>query len=254
VNALKEAASDEALKMLLDEIDPLAFPLLRWVIQSNRTQLSLVHPSKQINEMKTPYQFTMLNSFPEHERKFQEWVTRSRREKGGNGVFNAFHGSPVGNWHSILRTGLRSGHVPGIYMAGQATISHGYMAVGQSQAVGWKNSMFEHNNNISAIALLEVADMRHNNKFVTGGVVPEGVNVALANELVCTRFLFFYPKGPTFTNAALNNRWGLANPFAVAGNLIASKLRIDKNMWKAVRRSADNNDDNNNNNNNDDAE
>lgn len=41
----------------MDEVSPLCFPLLRWVLQSNRTYLSHVPPSKQIAEMDTPWQF-----------------------------------------------------------------------------------------------------------------------------------------------------------------------------------------------------
>jgi hypothetical protein len=73
-----------------------------------------------------------------------------------------------------LRTGLRGGFVPGIYHAQQAMTSLGYfcslfylcfyffmfknryMAVAQGGAKGWKNSMWKWDNNISAIAVIEV--------------------------------------------------------------------------------------------------
>lgn len=37
--------------------------------------------------------------------------------------------------HSIIRTGLRSGFVPGIYMAQEATTSYGYMGVNSDKEV-----------------------------------------------------------------------------------------------------------------------
>ncbi len=119
--------------------------------------------------MCTPYQFQVVSSFPEHEKKFLQWKEKARRETKKKGSYHAFHGSPITNWHSIIRTGsnslthslaiplylviiswdiqsfpllyysgigLRSGFVPGIYMAQQASYSHAYMHVGQSGIPG----------------------------------------------------------------------------------------------------------------------
>lgn len=91
VKEMAKYSSDEQLKFVLDKIDPLCFPLLRWVIQSNRTHLSFIPEDEQIPEMNTPYQFQIISSFPEHERKFQEWRSRSIKEKG-SGTFVSFHG------------------------------------------------------------------------------------------------------------------------------------------------------------------
>lgn len=67
---------------------------------------------------------------PEAERKFDAWKRKARLHGSSPSSVNsstvtdlifcqfyAFHGSPLANWHSILRTGLKSGHVPGVYMA-----------------------------------------------------------------------------------------------------------------------------------------
>ena len=48
--------------------------------------------------MQTHHQFLLLSASPEKEQRFQEL-----KEKFGS--FFAFHGSPIGNWHSIMRTG-----------------------------------------------------------------------------------------------------------------------------------------------------
>jgi hypothetical protein len=119
--------------------------------------------------MKTPHQFQLVNSFPEHEKKFVEWKEKAAilKAKRGlddvNGSYWSFHGSPVENWHSIIRTGLRSGFVRGIYHAQQAMVSLGYMQVGVGQASGWKNGSWKHSGQISCISLIEVADFRHEN-------------------------------------------------------------------------------------------
>ncbi len=58
--------------------------------------------------MCTPYQFQVVSSFPEHEKKFLQWKERARSETKKKGSYHAFHGSPITNWHSIIRTGTNS--------------------------------------------------------------------------------------------------------------------------------------------------
>ncbi len=100
---MQNYSSDEALKIYLDEISPLCFPLLRWTIQSNRTQLSFIPPKNQIKEMKTPLQLQVINSFQEHEKKFLEWTERAKKENSDStGSYKAFHGSPITNWSALV--------------------------------------------------------------------------------------------------------------------------------------------------------
>ncbi len=48
--------------------------------------------------------------------------------------------------------------------------------------------MFKPNASMSAISLIEVADMRHNAKLITGGqYTAQAINVAMDNTLVVTR-------------------------------------------------------------------
>jgi hypothetical protein len=69
---------------------------------------------------------------------------------------------------------------------------------------GWKNSQWPVDNKMSCISLIEVADLRHRVKLITGGITKDGVNVAMDHSLVVTRYLFFYPNGPDpqFPNSA----------------------------------------------------
>jgi len=211
ISEMQKYASDDQLKVVLDEISPLAFTLLRWVVRSNRTHLELIPKKRQLKDMKTDLQFNVVSSFPEHERKFQDWKGRARNlsknskskknSPNSSGSYYAFHGSPITNFHSIIRTGLRGGFVPGIYHAQNAFVSFGYMNSGQ-QVNGWDNSMFKCDGNMSCIAMIEVADMRHDQKLITGGneVNAGTVNVAMDHSLVVTRFLFFYPTGTAMVN------------------------------------------------------
>lgn len=74
---MKKYPSDEQLKIVLDDISPLCFPLLQWIIKSNRAHMSLLPSDKQVKGMGTVLQFMLVNSFPEHERKFQDWKKKS---------------------------------------------------------------------------------------------------------------------------------------------------------------------------------
>ena len=79
--------------------------------------------------------------------------------------------------------------------------------------------MWKHNNHMSAMGLLEVADFRNQQKLITGGGYNKGaINVAMDYTLVSslgsyqqvvTRYLFYYPKGPGHKmKKAPKNMWG----------------------------------------------
>jgi hypothetical protein len=139
--------------------------------------------------------------------------------KANTGSFHAFHGSPVSNWHSIVRTGLRGGHVPGIYMAQAAAVSQGYMQSGMA-CEGWKNSSWECDKNMNCMGMVEVADLCHHQNLLTGASpvdTPETslasvINVAMDYSIVVTRYLFFWPRG-LFPDMDVSNPVTYASPF-----------------------------------------
>uniref|UniRef100_A0A3Q2ZT30 Poly(ADP-ribose) polymerase family member 6 n=1 Tax=Kryptolebias marmoratus TaxID=37003 RepID=A0A3Q2ZT30_KRYMA len=88
------------VKKQMDEIDPLAHPLLQWILASNRSHIVKL-PLNKLTFMRTPHQFLLLSSPPSKELRFQ-----AARKLHGSTF--AFHGSHIENWHSILRTGLVS--------------------------------------------------------------------------------------------------------------------------------------------------
>ena len=112
--------------------------------------------------------------------------------------------------------------------------SLGYMSVGAGGAKGWKNSGVKWTGSISAIAMIEVADHRKNPKLITGGESETGVNVAMDPSMVVTRFLFFYPNGPTFQPPPAPvvypfSPWG--SPIPPAYGPIAEKIKTSDFMF-----------------------
>jgi len=158
--------------------------------------------------MGTEHQFILKSTTPEKEQIFQQ----AKTEHGGS--FFAWHGSPLGNWHSILRVGLknysdtvhqRNGRVygPGIYMAVDAGTSLGY-AAGYTT---WKNSQF--GEQLKCVALCDVIDYGSNTNCLGRVHRPKCTHCATApfyrieaEEFVITRFFFIYAGNCSFSKNA----------------------------------------------------
>ena len=123
-----------ALKRMMDGIDKLGYPLLNWIISSNRSHIVKLPVDKQLDFMHTPHQFLLLCSPPTKETAF-------RGLKRQHGSTFAFHGSKFENWHSILRNGLYNAsgtrhqmngaaYGSGIYLSPVASVSFGYSGMG----------------------------------------------------------------------------------------------------------------------------
>ncbi|KAJ3187284.1 hypothetical protein HDU85_006571 [Gaertneriomyces sp. JEL0708] len=120
------------LQPALDQIHPLLYPLLRWIICSNRSYICELSKEDQMiaGVSKLYLQFKMVMSSPDKEEAF---VKAQKAQKAKIKSLWAFHGSPLYNWHSILRTGLHFDNVVhgrayghGIYHALDSTTSHSY--------------------------------------------------------------------------------------------------------------------------------
>ncbi|XP_071845856.1 protein mono-ADP-ribosyltransferase PARP6-like isoform X2 [Apostichopus japonicus] len=131
------ASTPSDVKMKMDSQDALAFPLLQWIISSNRSHILKLPPNKQINFMRTPHQFLLMSSPPTKQAIFQ-------KAKETNGSIFAFHGSNIENWHSILRNGLinasgtkhqchGAAYGKGIYLSPNSSVSFGYSGMGQGE-------------------------------------------------------------------------------------------------------------------------
>eukprot|EP01114_Cavostelium_apophysatum_P019380 TRINITY_DN6231_c0_g1_i1.p1 TRINITY_DN6231_c0_g1~~TRINITY_DN6231_c0_g1_i1.p1 ORF type:complete len:564 (-),score=140.41 TRINITY_DN6231_c0_g1_i1:26-1717(-) len=185
VEELTQLADTKSIKTFLDTKDKLAFPLLRWIITSNRAHLAKCEPADKIEEMKTEHQYVFLSSPPEKEAKFQ----RLKKEKGS---FWAFHGSQFSNWHSILRIGLKNysntalmstgaAYGAGIYLAGTSQVSFGYARA----QPGWNKSRFSKKgySSLQCLALCEVINAGYTAKPYY--VIPE-------EDHVMTRYFFIF--------------------------------------------------------------
>ncbi|KAG8507435.1 Protein mono-ADP-ribosyltransferase PARP6 [Galemys pyrenaicus] len=213
------------IKKQMDKLDPLAHPLLQWIISSNRSHivklpLSRVSdhsPTKlfeflQLKFMHTSHQFLLLSSPPAKEARF-------RTAKKLYGSTFAFHGSHIENWHSILRNGLvnasytklqlhGAAYGKGIYLSPISSISFGYSGMGKGQhrmpskdeLVQRYNRMntipqtrsiqsrFLQSRNLNCIALCEVITSKDLQKHGNIWVCP-------VSDHVCTRFFFVYEDG-----------------------------------------------------------
>ncbi|KAM8972408.1 protein mono-ADP-ribosyltransferase PARP6 isoform 1-T1 [Pelodytes ibericus] len=125
------------IKKQMDRLDPLAHPLLQWIISSNRSHIVKLPLSRQLKFMHTSHQFLLLSSPPAKEARF-------RTAKKLYGSTFAFHGSHIENWHSILRNGLvnasytklqlhGAAYGKGIYLSPISSISFGYSGMGKGQ-------------------------------------------------------------------------------------------------------------------------
>ncbi|XP_023066332.1 protein mono-ADP-ribosyltransferase PARP8 isoform X3 [Piliocolobus tephrosceles] len=200
------------IKKQMDKQDPLAHPLLQWVISSNRSHIVKLPVNRQLKFMHTPHQFLLLSSPPAKESNF-------RAAKKLFGSTFAFHGSHIENWHSILRNGLvvasntrlqlhGAMYGSGIYLSPMSSISFGYSGMNKKQKVSAKDepassskssnasqsqkkgqqSQFLQSRNLKCIALCEVITSPDLHKHGEIWVVPN-------TDHVCTRFFFVYEDG-----------------------------------------------------------
>ncbi|KAG9355106.1 hypothetical protein JZ751_001819, partial [Albula glossodonta] len=201
------------IKKQMDKHDPLAHPLLQWVISSNRSHIVKLPVNRQLKFMHTPHQFLLLCSPPAKESNF-------RAAKTLFGSTFAFHGSHIENWHSILRNGLVVAsntrlqlhgaiYGSGIYLSPLSSISFGYSGMNKKQQkVSSKDDMaasnktninlqsqkkghqpqFLQSRNLKCIALCEVITSPDLHKHGDIWVVPN-------TDHVCTRFFFVYEDG-----------------------------------------------------------
>ncbi|XP_048338005.1 protein mono-ADP-ribosyltransferase PARP6 [Sphaerodactylus townsendi] len=201
------------IKKQMDKLDPLAHPLLQWIISSNRSHIVKLPLSRQLKFMHTSHQFLLLSSPPAKE------AAASRTAKKLYGSTFAFHGSHIENWHSILRNGLvnasytklqlhGAAYGKGIYLSPISSISFGYSGMGKGQhrmpskdeLVQRYNRMntipqtrsiqsrFLQSRNLNCIALCEVITSKDLQKHGNIWVCP-------VSDHVCTRFFFVYEDG-----------------------------------------------------------
>ncbi|KAL8830305.1 MAG: hypothetical protein Q9170_005788, partial [Blastenia crenularia] len=220
---------DMTLKSWYDRISPAAVGVLRWVIASNRSCIVQVDhiegentraSEERVSGMSQWMQFRFAQGAPDKEQRFVNSV-RNVTADAEYPTQYAWHGSPLHNWHSIVREGLHFEHTAhgrayghGVYHATDVNTSISYSAMygthnqpdSKSQTC-WPHSQL----NIShAVALNEIVNAP--SQFVSS--TPHLVVAQL--EWIQTRYLFVkinssikfdqdvppnevFPQDPTYT-------------------------------------------------------
>jgi len=184
---------DIFLKKQLNCTNYLIHPLLKFLVQSNRAYMRLLKDDERFPEIKTDYQFVFANASPEKEMNFQRLRKEAELVQGkGKGVIQAWHGSGFGNWHSILRNGLKNmsntkwmscaaAYGAGIYLSPNFTTSLGY-----SRTTGkWNKSELGAGQTLYALALCELINDKKLPKPNPHYVIPQ-------EDWVMTRFFFIF--------------------------------------------------------------
>ncbi|KAK4936475.1 hypothetical protein LTR10_022638 [Elasticomyces elasticus] len=151
-----------SLKLWKDRISESALNLLRWIIASNRScivQVGEVVGDKdgkkctgaddRVEGMDGYMQFRFAQGAPDKEKRFNDCVKAAAKTTGTQyPTLFAWHGSQLGNWHSIVRQGLRFDEVvhgraygDGVYMSRYAATSLGYS--NNFPFDDWKPSMLQ---------------------------------------------------------------------------------------------------------------
>jgi len=193
------------MKESLDRASPYCYPLLQWIISSNRSHIVQLPEGRQIKSMVTKHQYLLLSAPPEKEDLF-------RKLKKQHGSTFAFHGSSIENWHSILRRGLinasgtkfqvnGAAYGSGIYLSPHASTSFGYSRIqyaANPTTPTKQGNRFLTSDNLNCIAICEVInkDIRKNGSI---WVQPE-------SDCVVTRFFCVFTGAVgTATNCCTEN-------------------------------------------------
>ncbi len=146
---------DASLRAWPNRFSPAALGVLRWIIASNRSCIVQVDnidgesrkAEERVSGMSQWMQFRFAQGAPDKEQRFVTEV----RETTGHSKFPtmfAWHGSPLHNWHGIVREGLHFQHTAhgrafgnGVYHSLQVTTSLGYTGGAQLYNPNYEEGM-----------------------------------------------------------------------------------------------------------------
>ncbi|KAH9929262.1 uncharacterized protein B0H18DRAFT_1084285 [Fomitopsis serialis] len=173
-----------------------AWLLLRWCVGSCMAHLEELRSQEdRITNIDPSWrQFRFSVGAPDAEAKFQSALAEVQQTDANSVKYPslyAFHGSPLKNWHSIIRHGLwfktvahGRAYGDGVYFAKDGTVSQGYSARAQT---GWKSSSL---NIQSCVALAQIVNMP--SRFVSTNPY---LVVANTNWIIC-RYLLVHSANP----------------------------------------------------------
>lgn len=137
---LSRDGKNTSLRAWSDRISPAALGVLRWIIASNRSCIIQVDDitgetgksEERVSGMPQWMQFRFAQGAPDKEQRFVTAVRQEAKNSDYPTLF-AWHGSPLFNWHGIVREGLHFQHTAhgrafgnGVYHALDVTTSIGY--------------------------------------------------------------------------------------------------------------------------------
>ncbi|KAF8881664.1 hypothetical protein CPB84DRAFT_1817227 [Gymnopilus junonius] len=108
---VKAGKSKPKLKDIDPNVLPAAWSTLRWIVGSCTAHIEVIESGEERIKNLDPSwrQFRMTVGSPDAEAKFKEAINLATKENSDAKkypVIYAFHGSPLKNWHSIVRHGL----------------------------------------------------------------------------------------------------------------------------------------------------
>lgn len=163
---VKAGKSKPKLKEINPLILPAAWSVLRWCVASCTAYIEEITSGQELIKNLDPNwrQFRLSVGAPDAEAKFKtaiEEAVNSDKHAQKFPVLYAFHGSPLKNWHSIVRHGLWYKSVAhgraygdGVYLAKDAQVSMGSYA--QPARSTWSKSQTSPTN---CVALAEVVNL-----------------------------------------------------------------------------------------------
>lgn len=174
--------------------DDVSYPLLKWLIESNQSTYVPLSDMTRLDFMKAKHQFLLTRSPPAKEVIFRE----AKRKYGSR---FAFHGSPIENWHSIIRNGLMNAsgtqlelngaaHGSGVYMSPQIELALSYC---KHKNQGISQQLSAHTS-LTCLTLVEVID--HPELNMTNNGIHD-IWVITNPDHVCTRFIFVFENDAT---------------------------------------------------------
>lgn len=168
-------SKDVSLRAWHDRISPAALGILRWIIASNRSCIVQVdnldgNPStseERVSCMPDWMQFRFAQGAPDKEQRFVASVRETTNEQSYPTLF-AWHGSPLHNWHGIVREGLHFEQT-----AHGRAYGHGvYHALDVSTSLGYSTTMLPSNysHHGSQSYNFPRTEWRHSQLKITGAV------------------------------------------------------------------------------------
>ncbi len=139
-----KGGQDTSLRQWAERISPAALGVLRWIIASNRSCIIQVDrfegsdnkSEERVSGMPGWMQFRFAQGAPDKEQRFVTSI-RDTTPNAKHPTIFAWHGSPLHNWHGIVREGLhfeKADHGrafgDGVYHSLQAHTSVGYSGIG----------------------------------------------------------------------------------------------------------------------------